>query len=248
VSLECGGKAPAIVFGDADLGRCVDALTYGAFMYAGQSCTACTRMLVEDSVHDEVVEGLIERSRSLPVGDPLDSEVFVGPMVSQEQYDKARRYIELGVGDGARTALGGDRAGEGLYLSPTVLVDVSTESPVAQEEIFGPVLAVHRFKTEDEAVDAANGTPFGLGGSVWSQDISRALRIARRLDVSDVWVNTHYVRNTETSFGGRHHSGFGRELGMAGVEEYVSWKRVCIDTRDRFHLKDWFERDEEFRG
>ncbi len=248
VSLECGGKAPAIVFADADIDKCADAITYGAFMYAGQSCTACTRLIVEDAVHDELLDRIVDRSRSLPIGDPMDPLVLVGPMASRKQYDKAAGFIRMGLADGARAAIGGEPAGGDLFIQPTVLVDVPASSDVTREEIFGPVLAVQRFKQEGEALAFANDTPYGLGGSVWSQDVSRALRVARGLDVADVWVNTYYVRHAETSFGGRHRSGLGRELGMAGLEEYVAWKRVCIDTRDSFHLKSWFEGDEGFGG
>lgn len=249
VSLECGGKAPAVVFADADLGRCADALTYGAFMYGGQSCTACTRLLVEDVVHDELVDAIASRSQDIPFGNPLDPGVLVGPMVSREQFDKAVGYIERGIADGGRPVVGGVPADrDSLFLPPTILVDVPADSPLATEEVFGPVLAVHRFKEEDEAVASANATQYGLGGSVWSADLSRALRVSRRLDVADVWVNTYYVRHAETSFGGRHLSGIGREMGRAGLEEYVAWKRVCIDTRDTFHLREWFEEGEGFRG
>lgn len=249
VSLECGGKAPAVVFADADLDRCIDALTYGTFMYAGQSCSACTRLIVEASVHDQVVEGIIARTRSLRAGDPLDEAVLLGPMASQKQFDKTARYIGIGMSDGAEAALGGPpRKGDGLWIDPTILVDVPPDSRVANEEVFGPVLAVHRFETPDEALKLANRTPYGLEASVWSRDINRALDTARGLDFSDIWVNTHYVRNAETSFGGRHLSGMGREMGRAGLEEYVSWKRVCIDTRAPFHLKQWFERAEGFSG
>jgi aldehyde dehydrogenase (NAD+) len=248
VSLECGGKAPAIVFADADLDRCADALSYGAFMYGGQSCTACTRLIVEDAVHNDLVEAIAARSTALATGDPLDPEVMIGPMASRPQYEKSLRFLRQGLADGGRAAIGGREGGDDLFLEPTVLVDVLAGSDVTREEIFGPILAVHRFKEEAEALALANATPYGLGGSVWSQDVSRALRVARSLDVADVWVNTYYVRHAETSFGGRHLSGIGRELGMAGLEEYVAWKRVCIDTRDSFHLRDWFERNEDFRG
>lgn len=249
VSLECGGKAPAIVFDDADLDRCADALTYGAFMYAGQSCTACTRLIAHVSVHDALVDAIVERSTSLPAGDPMDPSVFVGPMASREQFDRSAAYVRVGLDDGAKAVIGGDPGErDDLFLPATVLTGVPSESPVTREEVFGPVLSVHRFEDDDEALALANATRYGLGGSVWTRDAGRALRTARRLDVSDVWVNTYYVRNAETSFGGRHLSGLGRELGMAGLEEYVSWKRVCIDTRSSFHLKEWFERDEEFRG
>ena len=244
VSLECGGKLPALIFPDADLERCLDAVTFGAFMYAGQSCTACTRLIVHRSVHDGVVEGVVARSKRLTVGDPLDPAVLVGPMASRRQYDKALRYIALGLEEGGRAAVGGmpRDPGRSLFLEPTVLTSLPAGSRVAREEVFGPVLAVHPFEEEREALALANDTPYGLGGSIWTQDISRALRLARRLDVADIWINTHYIRNVETSFGGRHLSGIGRELGMAGVEEYLSWKRVCIDTRSSFHLKDWADR------
>jgi acyl-CoA reductase-like NAD-dependent aldehyde dehydrogenase len=248
VSLECGGKAPAVVFADADLDTCADALTYGAFMYAGQSCTACTRLIVEDAVHDELVERIAERSKRLPVGNPMDERNLVGPMVSEEQHQKTARYVRTGLEDGGRPVVGGGAAEAGLFFPPTVLVDVPIDSAVTQEEIFGPVLAAYRFTAAEEAVRLANGTPYGLGGAVWTRDIGRALDTARALDVADVWINTHYVRHAETSFGGRHLSGIGRELGMAGLEGYVAWKRVCIDTRTSFHLKDWFEQDQEFRS
>jgi acyl-CoA reductase-like NAD-dependent aldehyde dehydrogenase len=242
VSLECGGKFPALIMPDADLERCLDAVTYGAFMYAGQSCTACTRLIVHEALHDRVVAGVVARTQGLKIGDPLDPNVLVGPMASRKQYDKAAGYIRLGLSEGGRAVTGGDPGDRrDLFLPPTVLVDLPATARVAREEVFGPVLVVHRCRDEDAALAIANDTPYGLGGSIWSQDISRALRLARRLDVADVWINTHYIRHVETSFGGRHLSGLGRELGMAGVEEYLSWKRLCIDTRSSFHLKDWFE-------
>lgn len=242
VSLECGGKFPAIICADADLDKCLDAVTYGAFMYAGQSCTACTRLVVDARIADRVIDGVVERSRALPMGDPLDARTLVGPMASRKQFEKAADYVRLGLAEGGKAVLGGDPGQRGdLFLTPTVLVDLPADGRLAREEVFGPVLAVHRFRTEAEALAIANNTPYGLGGSIWTQDIGRALTLARRLDVADVWVNTHYIRHVETSFGGRHLSGVGRELGLAGVEEYLSWKRLCIDTRPAFHLKTWFE-------
>ena len=241
VSLKCGGKLPALVFNDADLERCLDALTYGAFMYTGQSCTAATRAIVERSVYARVLEGLVARSRELKVGNPLDPDVFVGPMASRAQFDRVAAYIDLGLAEGAHAVIGGRADPRSLFIEPTILTGDLAGSRIAREEVFGPVLLVQPFDTEAQALAIANSTPYGLGGSVWTTNINRALRVVRKLDVADVWVNTHYVRNSETSYGGRHASGIGRELGMAGVEEYISWKRVCIDTRDSYHLKAWFE-------
>jgi aldehyde dehydrogenase (NAD+) len=250
VSMECGGKAPALVFPDADMSRTLDALTYGAFMYSGQSCTACTRLIVHDDVYDEVVDGIVERSRALPTGDPMDTSMLIGPMASQAQYDKARRYIDVARSDGAKVLLDGEaESRDGLFLAPTILAEVPLTSAVVQEEVFGPVLVVHRVADEREAVAVANATRFGLGASVWSGDTSRSLRVARALDFADVWVNGYYLRHAETTFGGRHESGIGRELGIHGIEEYVSWKRICIDTRtEPFHLKTWFEEGQDFKG
>lgn len=241
VSLECGGKLPAIVFDDADLDRCLDAVSYGAFMYTGQSCTACTRIFVERPLYERALDGLVARSRTLPVGDPMDPGVLVGPMASRAQYDKVAAYVKLGLAEGAHAVLGGAPDGGSLYINPTILTGELGNSRIAREEVFGPVVLVQPFDTENEALAMANDTPFGLGGSVWTTNINRALRVVRKLDVADVWVNTHYVRNSETPYGGRHASGLGRELGMAGVEEYIAWKRVCIDTRDAYHMKAWFE-------
>jgi phenylacetaldehyde dehydrogenase len=200
---------------------------------------------VHKALYERVIDGVVRRTKSLPSGDPLDPSVLVGPMASRKQYDKAVSYIRLGLSERGRAVTGGD-PGErkDLFLPPTVLVDLPPASRVAQEEVFGPVLLIHSVGDEDEALAISNNTPYGLGGSIWTQDISKALRLARKLDVADVWVNTHYIRHAETSFGGRHLSGIGRELGMAGVEEYLSHKRICIDTRTSFHLKDWFEAPE----
>jgi acyl-CoA reductase-like NAD-dependent aldehyde dehydrogenase len=242
VSLECGGKFPAIICADADLEQCLDAVSYGAFMYGGQSCTACTRLVVNRRVLDHVVAGIVERAKKLPIGDPLDPAMLIGPMASRRQYDKAVDYIRLGLAEGGRVVVGGvPNDQSSLFLPPTVFVDLPPDGRVAREEIFGPVLAIHAVDDDQEALAVANNTLYGLGGSIWSRDIGRALKLARRLDVADIWINTHYIRHVETSFGGRHHSGIGRELGMAGVEEYLSWKRLCIDTREKFHLKSWFE-------
>lgn len=241
VSLECGGKLPAIVFADADIERCLDALSYGAFMYTGQSCTAATRAYVERPLYDRLLAGLVDKSRAMKVGDAMDSSVLVGPMASRVQYERVVKYIDLGLSEGAKAVIGGPPDRRSLYIQPTILTGELAGSRIAREEVFGPVLLVQPFEDERQAIELANSTPYGLGGSVWTSNINRALRVTRKLDVADVWVNTHYVRNTETPYGGRHMSGIGRELGMAGVEEYITWKRVCIDTREAYHLRAWFE-------
>ena len=241
VSLECGGKLSAIVFADADLDRCLDAVMYGAFMYTGQSCTACTRLLVERPVYEHVLDQLVSRTRNLKVGDPMEDGVLVGPMASRVQFDRVAKSIAMGLSEGARAVTGGPPKAGSTYIEPTILTGELRGSRIAREEVFGPVLVVQPFDSEEEAVAAANDTPYGLGGSIWTTNINRAVRVMRKLDVADVWVNTHYVRHTETPYGGRRMSGMGRELGMAGVEEYIAWKRVCIDTREEYHMKAWFE-------
>jgi acyl-CoA reductase-like NAD-dependent aldehyde dehydrogenase len=240
ISLECGGKAPALVFADADGEKALDALAYGAFLYTGQSCTAATRILIERPIFDEFVAALAARAEALPVGDPLDPGTLIGPLVSERQLERVRPFLESVEAEGGRFVTGGSV--DGLYIAPTIVADVSPEASIMRDEIFGPIVAVFPFEGEDEAVSVANGVRYGLGASVWTSRIDRALRIVRSLASGDIWVNTHYVRQAETPFGGWKESGIGRELGMAGVKEYLAWKRVAIDTAPDFHLKTWFER------
>jgi acyl-CoA reductase-like NAD-dependent aldehyde dehydrogenase len=241
VSLECGGKAPCLVFADCDRPKALDALSYGAFLYTGQSCTAATRVIVEASLYDEFVGDLARRAEQMPVGDPLDEATLIGPLVSERQVARVRSFLDSVEDDGGRIVVGGRI--DGLYMWPTIVSDVDPTSRLAIEEVFGPVLAVFRVEDEDEAVRIANAVRYGLGASVWTRDMYRALRLVRRLEAGDVWVNTHYVRQAETPFGGWKQSGIGRELGLDGMREYLAWKRVAIDTSPEFHLKAWFESD-----
>jgi acyl-CoA reductase-like NAD-dependent aldehyde dehydrogenase len=241
VSIEAGGKAPVIVFPDANLDKAMDAVAVGIFMYAGQSCTAGSRLLLERSIHDRFLDGLVARAGSLRVGSPLDETTQLGPMVSPRQLDRVLGYVERGRAEGARLVLGGERMGgewsSGQYMAPTIFDDVAPSMAIAREEIFGPVLSVMTFDTEDEALAIANDNEFGLGSAVWTTDLDRAIRVARRLRVGDVWVNTHYVRLAESPFGGVKQSGIGRELGMEGLDAYLESKRVCIDSSPTFHIR-----------
>lgn len=231
VTLELGGKSANVVLPDADLATAVKVGVAKAFVNAGQTCNALTRMLVPASRYDEAVELAVANTERYPLGDPLDEATRLGPVAGAAQLDRVRNYIERGVAEGARIAAGGADPVPGFetgsYIKPTVFADVTPDMAIAREEIFGPVLCVLRYETEDEAVAIANGTPYGLAAAVWSGDQEHAVRVARQLRAGQVEINGGAF-NVAAPFGGFGQSGYGRELGIHGLEEFGELKALLF--------------------
>jgi aldehyde dehydrogenase (NAD+) len=231
VTLELGGKSANIIFPDADLDAAVKAAASGIFFNAGQVCSAGSRILVHEKIHDEVVERLAARANMIRLGDPKDSATAMGPLISAGQMKRVLDYIEVGKREGARLAAGGTRHGEtGYFVNPTVFADVEHDMRISQEEIFGPVAAVLRFKDDEDALRLANGTRYGLAAGVWTADIGRGHRIVKRLKAGTVWVNTFGPTDVRLPWGGARDSGFGREHGESAIENFTEPKVVWINT------------------
>jgi acyl-CoA reductase-like NAD-dependent aldehyde dehydrogenase len=238
LTLELGGKGPNIVLDDADLDLAADGTLFGCLMNQGQACESGTRIIVAAAVHDKFVERLIERARTISVGDPLDPATDFGPVISAEARDRILRYIETGRQEGATLAYGGGvPAGpgfeRGFWVEPTIFTDVSNDMTIAREEIFGPVLAVIRAESTEQAIKIANDTEYGLSAGVWSTDNQRALEVADQLEAGTVWVNDWHMVNAAYPFGGYKQSGFGRELGPHALDEYTEEKFVHVDLSGR---------------
>ncbi|MEZ0240951.1 MAG: aldehyde dehydrogenase [Chloroflexota bacterium] len=236
ISLELGGKSPNVVYADADLERFAAESPYSVFDNCGQDCCARSRILVERSAHERVVELFAEATRKVKVGDPADDATEVGTLVSFKQRDRVKDYIEIGLSEGANVVVGGtapdDPAlADGAYLMPTVFDNVGADMRIAREEIFGPVVSIIPFDTEAEAIRLANATPYGLSGSIWSRDIGKALRTAKGIQAGVLSINSNSSVHTEAPFGGYKMSGIGRELGMAAIDLYTETKNIFIDLR-----------------
>ncbi|PIE28147.1 MAG: betaine-aldehyde dehydrogenase, partial [Micrococcales bacterium] len=249
VALELGGKNPNVVFADADLPAAIDNALTAIFLDSGQVCSAGARLVVQAEIHDHVVDALVERARNIRLGGPFDDHAETGPLVSAEHRDKVEQYVADALADGATLRVGGarpeeDRLADGYYYPPTILDNCTRDMRCVHEESFGPVLTVETFdggtddELEDAAVSIANDTIYGLAGAVWTQNAGRAERVARRLRHGTVWINDYHPYVPGAEWGGYKQSGIGRELGLAGLQEYQETKHIWHNTRPT--PADWF--------
>lgn len=242
VTLELGGKSPNIVFEDADLEAAANGVIAGVFGATGQTCMAGSRLLVHESVKDRLVELIAARAKTIVMGDPMDPKTEMGPMATEPQFDKVMAMLHRARDQGANFVVGGDQAPEqdGFFIQPTVVSDISTDMEIGREEIFGPVLCIFSFRTEQEAIDLANDTRYGLAAGVWTLSGQRGHRVAHKLRAGTVWINAYRVVAPNTPFGGFKASGIGRENGMDAIKQYTENKSVWVEldgaTRDPFSI------------
>jgi aldehyde dehydrogenase (NAD+) len=237
VTLELGGKSANIVFDDAKLDDAVKGAISGIFAATGQTCIAGSRLLVQESIHDALLDKLVAFAKTARMGDPMSSETQVGPVTTQPQYKKILGYIDIAKCEGAKCVLGGGPAkrpecGEGWFVEPTIFSGVNNQMRIAREEVFGPVLSVIRFRDEEEAIAIANDSLYGLAAGMWTQSINRALKVSERLQAGSVWVNTYRAVSYMSPFGGYKRSGLGRENGQDAIWEYLQTKSIWISTAD----------------
>jgi len=231
VTLELGGKSPNVFFADADWEAAVDGALFGVFINQGEVCSAGSRILVEKKIYSKFVEAMTEKAKRIKLGPPLERETKMGPLVSKEQYDRVSSYLEIGKKE-AKVAIGGGRPkqfGKGFYVEPTIFYDVDNSARISREEIFGPVASVIPFEDEGAAIRIANDTPYGLAGAVWTRDIYKAFRVVKSLRAGIIWVNHMQPTYVEAPWGGYKQSGFGRELGPWGLDEYLETKQVYVN-------------------
>lgn len=234
ISLELGGKSPNVVFADADFDAAVDGALFAIFVNQGQVCSAGSRLIIEESIHDRFVHAMLEKARTIKLGPGIDPETKMGPLISETQRARVEGFIQSGKKSGATLLIGGGRPTDprlqrGFFVEPTIFDRVDNRSEIAQKEIFGPVLCVIPFRTEEEGIAIANDTPYGLAGAVWSSNITRALRVIRQIRAGITWINTYHPTYNEAPWGGYKQSGFGRELGTYGLEEYLEVKQININ-------------------
>lgn len=244
VTLELGGKSPMVVFPDFDVDTAVDYALFAIYCNSGQVCSAGSRMIVEESIYDEFVKKMAERATKIRVGPGLDSDTEMGPLVSEAQMKRVLEYIEIGKKEGAKLVTGGsqpkgDKYGQGYYINPTIFANVKADMRIVQEEIFGPVVVVQKFKSEEEAISLANDSDYGLAAAVFSNDITRAHRVVKALRAGITWVNAYHNTYTECPWGGYKQSGWGRELGTFGLEAYTEVKQININLDPQ--PVGWFE-------
>jgi aldehyde dehydrogenase (NAD+) len=242
VTLELGGKSANIVLDDADMELAVDGSLYACYFHQGQCCVAGTRLILSGKIYDEFIDRMIDKMKKMKIGDPMDKDTDIGPLVSQKQQKRVLDYIELGKKEGAKLAYGGNvPAGlNGFFVEPALFVDVKNDMRIAKEEIFGPVLSVIKVDDEKQAIDIANDSSYGLAGGVWSRDISKAADIANKLRAGTVWVNEWHLLNDFVPFGGYKQSGIGRELGIEGIKAYTETKHIYIDEVLDRKKKSWY--------
>ncbi|WP_026576837.1 aldehyde dehydrogenase family protein [Bacillus sp. UNC438CL73TsuS30] len=236
VSLELGGKSPNIIFADADFETAVDWALFGIYCGTGQVCSSGSRILVEESIYDKFVDRFVERAKQIKVGPGNHPESEMGPLVSQQHMEKVLHYIDLGKQEGAKIACGGNRIVDnglenGYFVEPTVFIDVNNDMRIVQEEIFGPVVCIQKFKDEAEAIQLANSTVYGLAGAVFSTDGAKALRVIKKVRSGITWINAYHPTYNEAPWGGYKQSGIGRSLGTFGLEEFQEIKQININLQ-----------------
>lgn len=241
ITLECGGKSANIILDDADIDMAVDGAIYAGFYHQGQCCEGGTRLLVHEKIYDDFIGKLKSKIEKMKIGDPMEKSTDVGPVVSQKQFDTVMNYINIAKDEGAEVLTGGERYGDtGFFIKPTVFINAENKMKHVQEEIFGPVISVIKFKDDEEAVSIANDSIYGLAGGVWSNDDERAIKIANRLRAGTVWINEYHLMNERVPFGGYKQSGIGREFGLDGIKEYTETKHIYIDEIKDKSKKPWY--------